>query len=122
MSYLLKKFNPVAVGHAICFSAFGFILFEGNTVFNVWSFITGAALAGLGTKYMRHRVKNEAQAQLAPGAKVVHVAYMRENEYLMVAKREDGTSFYLTVNKEGDHCPFDSDALAIKNLRHTGKF
>lgn len=122
MSYLLKKFNPVAVGHAICFSAFGFILFEGNTVFNVWSFITGAALVGLGTKYMRYRVKNETQTQLASDAKVVHVAYMRENEYLVVAKREDGTSFYLTVNKDGDHCPFDSDATAINNLRHTGKF
>lgn len=123
MSCLLKQVNPVSIGHAMCFSAFGFILFEGITVFNVGFFITASALVALGIKYMRYRVKNEVQAQLAPlGAEVVHVAYMRENEYLMVARREDGTSFYLNVNKNGDYCPFDSDASAIKNLRHTGKF
>ena len=123
MSYLLKQINPVSIGHAMCFSALGFILFEGITAFNVWWFITGAALVALGIKYMKHRVKNEMQSQLEPlGAEVIHVAYMRENEYLMVARREDGTSFYLNVNKHGHYCPFDSDAVAIKNLRHTGDF
>ncbi|PTC01268.1 hypothetical protein C9975_03030 [Thalassospira xiamenensis] len=124
MIYLLKQINPVAIGHRLGLSAFIFILFEGITVVSVWCFIVSTALFSLGIKYMRYRVKNEVQAKLdSLGVKVVHVAYIGENEYLMVARRkEDGTSFYLSVDKNGNHCPFDSDAYAINNLKHTGKF
>jgi len=120
---LLKHFNPVSIGHSACFSAFGFILFEGITVFNVGFFITGTAVSSFGVKYMKNRVANEVHKQIeSSGAKVIHVALMSDNEYLVVARREDKTSFYLTVNKHGDYCPFDSDATAIDNLRRIGTF